>query len=206
MKPLPIMIAALTLAISTGCALTKASIPITYSPMRGVQPLQTARGVTVSVEVTDLRTDKTRVSRKKNGVGMSMAAIVPEEDPAITIKNAIELELRARGLSTAGDGAVLVKANLTKFWSDYKTGFFTADAVAELSMSVSVGNRSNEKVLYTVEVQAEGLEANNVTQGGGNAKLSLERALANAIKNLFEDTKFIDALSTGGSKSAVMDQ
>lgn len=180
--------------VSVGCALTTDRVALEYRPMPGVQSLKEAEGITVLVSVNDLRTDKTKVSSKKNGFGMEMAPIIPEEDPAITIKRALEAEFKARGFNIGSDALVLIHSDVTRFWNDHKTGFFAGDSVADLNMTVLVKNKAGDKILFTKQVSAQGLEPNIQIQGGNNAKLALDKALANGLRQLFEDTMFIDSI------------
>ena len=180
--------------ISVGCALTTDRIALEYRPMPGVQLLKEAEGITVLVSVSDLRSDKTRVSCKKNGFGMEMAPIIAEEDPAITIKRAFETEFMARGFKVGGEALVLISSDVTRFWNDHKTGFFAGDSVADLNMTVVVKNKTGDKILFTKQVSAQGLEANIQLQGGNNAKLALDKALSIGLRQLFEDTAFIDSI------------
>lgn len=162
--------------------------------MAGTRPLQGAAGVMVAVSVKDLRADKSRVSCKKNGFGMEMAPIIAEEDPAVTIKRALETELKARGFQLGSDAIVTINSDITRFWNDHKTGFFAGDSVADLNMTVDVKNKADDKTLFSKQVSAQGIEANIQLQGGNNAKLALDRALANGIRLLFEDAGFTEAL------------
>lgn len=177
-----------------GCALTTDRISLEYQPMSGIQALPSAEGITVLVHVNDLRTDKTRVSCKKNGFGMEMAPIVAEEDPALTIRRALETELKARGFRVGPDALVLIHSDVTRFWNDHKTGFFAGDSVADLNMTVVVKDKSGEKVLFTKQINAQGQESNIQIQGGNNAKLALDKALVAGIRQLFEDPHFLEAI------------
>jgi uncharacterized lipoprotein len=84
-----------------------------------------------------------------------------------------------------------VTADLVRFYNDHKTGFFAADAAAELRMGVSVKKSSSDR---------QGKEENTLLMGGENARLALERALENGMKTLFEDRTFISALLSTAKK------
>src|SRR5689334_19678138 len=136
----------------SGCALTTDRIDIGYDQKQGIVQMPGANKVSVAVQVADLRQDKGKVSSKKNGYGMEMAPIVATEDVAVTIRRAIEQELRARGFQlAAGTALVQIAVDLTRFYNDYKTGFFAGDAVADLNMSVTVKSSKGE-LLYTRQV------------------------------------------------------
>jgi len=161
-----------------------------------------ANKVSVAVQVADLRQDKGKVSSKKNGYGMEMAPIVATEDVAVTIRRAIEQELRARGFQlAAGTALVQIAVDLTRFYNDYKTGFFAGDAVADLNMSVTVKSSKGE-LLYTRQVIVQGVEQNVQLATGDNARLALNRALENGMKTLFEDQAFLAALVPSAASGA----
>jgi uncharacterized lipoprotein len=161
-----------------------------------------ANNVSINVQVTDQRQDKSKVSSKKNGFGMEMAPILASEDVAITVSRAIDQELRARGFQLGSDAALVqIVADLTRFYNDHKTGFFAGDAVADLNMSVTVKSKKGD-LLYTRQVIAQGIEPNTQLMSGENARLALNRVLENSMKSLFEDQAFLSALvALSASKS-----
>ena len=169
-------------------------IQLQYSQQQGVSPIPGANGVSINVQVADQRQDKSKVSSKKNGYGMEMAPILATEDVALTIRRAIEQELRARGFQLASEAALVqITTGLTRFYNDYKMGFFSGDAVADLNMFVTVKSK-NGNLLFAKQVIAQGIEPNTQLTSGGNAKLALDRALENGMKTLFEDQAFLSAL------------
>jgi uncharacterized lipoprotein YajG len=188
-----LLMAAAAAAALSGCALTTDRISLEYTPQAGVAPIAGANNVAVSVQVSDHRPDKTKVSSKKNGFGMEMAPIVASEDVAVTIRRAIDVELRARGFQLADGARVKLAAEVTRFWNDHKIGFFAGDAVADLNMTVSVRSKGGEQV-YARQISAQGIEANTQLATGDNAKLALDRSLASALKTLFDDRAFLAAL------------
>jgi uncharacterized lipoprotein YajG len=187
-----LLMAAAAAAALSGCALTTDRIGLEYTPQAGVAPIAGANKVAVSVQ-SDHRPDKSKVSSKKNGFGMEMAPIVASEDVAVTIRKAIDVELRARGFQLADGARVKLAAEVTRFWNDHKIGFFAGDAVADLNMTVSVRSKGGEQV-YARQIAAQGIEANTQLASGDNAKLALDRSLASALKTLFDDRAFLSAL------------
>lgn len=187
----------------SGCALTTDRIELQYNQQQGVAQIPGANNVSVNVQVADQRQDKSKVSSKKNGFGMEMAPILAIEDVAVTVRRAIEQELRARGFQLGSDAALVqIAADLTRFYNDHKTGFFAGDAVADLNMSVTVKSKKGD-LLYTRQVIAQGIEPNTQLMSGENARLALNRALENGMKSLFEDQAFLAALvASSASKSA----
>jgi uncharacterized lipoprotein len=185
-----------------GCALTTERINIQYKPLPSAMQVPGAGAISVNVQVSDQRQDKSKVSSKKNGFGMEMAPILANEEPAITIRRAIEQELAARGFRLAPESATIVIAcDLTRFYNEHKVGFFAGDAVAELNMFVLVRAKDGRQ-LYSREVIAQGIEPNTQLMNGNNAMLALNQALSNGMKMLFEDQAFVASLSSSGAPLA----
>jgi uncharacterized lipoprotein len=192
-KPFPLAAGALlAVLLMSGCALTKDYIAVSYVPQSNVSRIQGAEMVKVKVQVVDSRTARDRVSVKKNGYGMEMAPILATNDVAGVLKNAIEAELTTRGFSLAGN-SVIVQADLSKFYSDFKVGFWSGSAVAELTMHVQV-KHADGSIAFTRIVTAGGINPSLQIASGSNAKVALEAALKNAVAELFSDRGFIDSL------------
>lgn len=184
----------IALAALSGCALTTDHVQLSYSQQQGIAQIPGANNVTVNVQVNDHRQDKSKVSSKKNGYGMEMAPILASEDVAITVRRAIEQELRSRGFQLSADAALVqIAADLTRFYNDHKIGFFAGDAVADLNMSVIVKSKKGE-LIFSKQIAAQGVEPNTQLASGENARLALNRALENGMKTLFEDQSFLSAL------------
>jgi len=189
----------MALALS-GCALTTEQIELHYNPQQQVAPVTGANNVSVNVQVTDQRPDKSKVSSKKNGYGMETAPITAAEDVTVTIRKAIEQELHTRGFQLAStDALVLITADVIQFYNDHKMGFFSGDSMADLNMSVTVKSRGG-KMLYTKQIVAQGIEKHIQITSGNNARLALDKALENGMKILFEDREFLAALVVSPSR------
>jgi uncharacterized lipoprotein len=118
---------AIVAILANGCALTEDYVDIEYIPEAGVSKVDGADFVEVSVKLTDMRTTKDKVSCKKNGYGMEMAAIISNDDVTTLVANAIEDELRNRGFKIT-EGSVQVDIELNKFYNDFKVGSWTGSA------------------------------------------------------------------------------
>lgn len=186
----------------SGCALTTDRIQIQYNQQQAVSQIPGASNVSVNVQVADQRQDKSKVSSKKNAYGMEMAPIVATEDVVVTVRRAIEQELRARGFQLVSDAALVqIAADITRFYNDYKTGFFAGEAVADLNMSITVKSKKGEQ-LYSRHIVAQGIEPNVQLASGPNAQLALSRALENGLKSLFENQDFVSALMASSSTAS----
>ena len=181
-------------ALLSGCAITTDKIDLSYVPQAGVAAIPGAKDVVVSVNVNDQRQEKSKkVSCKKNGFGMEMAPILANEDVTITLKKAIEKELQSRGFKVGNQAVVSIVADLTRFWNDHKTGFFSGDSIADLNMSISVKNKSGN-IFYSRNIVTQGVEQNIQLMTGENARLALDKALQSGMKLLFKDPAFTTAL------------
>ncbi len=177
----------------SGCALTTAKVDIQYVPQSGVTAIEGAKDVSVNVQVTDSRLEP-KVGSKKNGFGMEMAQIRTNEDANFTFQKAIQHELKARGFALGQQDAVVnIDADLMKYYNDFKIGFLAGDAIAEMNMGVTIKSRKGD-LLYSRQFVTQGIERNIQLASGDNARLALERALAEGMKKLFEDKTFIAAL------------
>jgi uncharacterized lipoprotein len=179
-----------------GCALTKETVSLSYVPQTDVTKLEGADAVTVSVEVKDVRTMKDKVSVKKNGYGMEMAAIIAKEDVAETLRKAVEAELVNRGFVLA-TGGISVISELSKFYNDFKVGFWSGTAVAEVTMNVQI-RKADGTIGFSKLVTGEGTKENLQLASGSNARDALDAALKDAVTDLFNDTMFINALFEAG--------
>lgn len=189
-----LVLAAAIIATLSGCAFTTDRIELNYVKQQEVARIPGADSIAVNVQINDQRQDKSKVSSKKNGFGMETAPILAIEDVTITIKRAMEQELQSRGFKVGPqESMVQLKADLVRFYNDHKTGFFAGDSVAELNLNVNVMTKDG-KSAYSRNIAAQGMEPNIQIMSGDNAKLALDRALANGMKILFEDQDFISAL------------
>jgi uncharacterized lipoprotein len=178
--------------LGTGCAFTVDRVKLEYQPQPNVQKIDGASSITVVVTVDDTRGKKDRVSSKKNGYGMETAAIVAENDVPGLVKSAIEEELKDRGFGIGG-GPVKVNVELEKFYCNFKSGFFSGDAEAEVRLNVQILVPGGT-IAYARGLTGEGREANVQLASGDNAKLALDRALKAAVEKLFKDQAFLLAL------------
>jgi len=188
--------------ILSGCALTTDRIDLSYSPQLGVTSIAGASDVAIDLSLYDDRQGKgDKVSSKKNGFGIEMAPILVNEDPLLTFRRAIETELQARGFKVGKKSDVSVDANLIMFWNDFKLGVFAGDSIAQLNMSIAVKDKGG-KVYYSRIITSQGKEQNIQIMSGDNAKLALDRAFEEGMKQLFTDPVFFEKLIMASKQSA----
>ena len=180
-------------ALVSGCALTKDQVALSYSAQTNVSKVGEAGKIFVTVKVNDERTDKSAVGAKINGLGMEMAPIVASGDVAALVQSAIETELTDRGFELTVTNGVNIVADLSAFRNQFKVGFWSGDALAEVIMDVTVKNQSGQ-IVYAKLVAGQGKNANIQLASGSNAKFALDAALKDAMDKMFGDKAFIDAL------------
>ena len=187
----------LVVMIGSGCALTIDQVDLGYMPQQGVAIVNGADKVAVTVTLMDERSTKDKVSCKKNGYGMEMAAIVSTNDVATLVSDAIIIELRNRGFKI-NEGRVAIKIELTKFYNDFKIGAWSGSAAAEVACSVQV-KKPDGNINYAKAITGMYTEKGIQLCSGKNAKVALEGALKNAIAKLMQDEDFIKAILQAGS-------
>jgi uncharacterized lipoprotein YajG len=187
--------------LCSGCALTTAQIDVPYQPAVGATvSIPKAASVSVAVTTTDGRTTyRDRVSSKKNGYGMEMAAIVASNDLPTSITDAFRQELSARGFKMGPQGAT-VQVELVRFYNDFKNGFFSGDAVANVAFSVKVLSPA-AGIAFTKFYEGNGTEPNIQMAGGDNARAALIKAFAASVNRVVNDPDFISALLQAGGQA-----
>jgi uncharacterized lipoprotein YajG len=191
--------AAMVLIFScSGCALTTAQIDVPYLPPSAVAAsVPGASDVSVAVAATDGRTTyRDRVSTKKNGYGMEMAAIVASNDLPTSVSDAFKRELAARGFRIGPLGAT-VQVELVRFYNDFKMGFFAGDAVANVGFNVKVLT-SGHALAFSKYYEGTGTEPNIQLSGGDNARAALIKAFTASMNSAVNDPDFIRAVMVAG--------
>jgi uncharacterized lipoprotein len=180
-------------SVFTGCALTEDRIDIPYQGRANITVVQGADKVNVEVKNEDKRTVfKDRVGAKKNGYGMEMAKIVPNNDVAKTFSDAVMFELENLGFKN-GTGGKTVKVELVRFYNDFKMGFFAGDAVADGLINIVVTNSKNE-VLFTRSYEGGGVYPNIQLALGENAREALIKAMTDIVGKVAQDKELHTAL------------
>jgi uncharacterized lipoprotein YajG len=186
----------------SACALTKDYIDVPYQAGANLSVVEGAASAKVAVTGVDGRTVyRDRVSVKKNGYGMEMAEIIAKNDVPDTVGRAIEQELASLGFAI-GPGGSDVNVEVTRFYNDFKTGFFSGDAVAEVNVNVKVTG-PDKVILFSKHYEGGGIEKNIMMMGGDNARAALIMALRNAVALVINDTELQNALLSSARKSPV---
>jgi uncharacterized lipoprotein YajG len=177
----------------SGCALTVDEIDVPYMGRPNITAVEGASKVTVSVVEEDRRTVyKDRVSSKKNGYGMEMAAIVPKNNIAKTFSDAVKFELENLGFKV-GDGGKRVGVELVRFYNDFKMGFFAGDAVADGLINIKVTDEAGQ-VQFAKSYEGGAIEPNIQLALGENARAALVKAMSDIVAKIAQDKDLHSAL------------
>lgn len=188
--------------VLSGCALVEDKTIVNYVPAgQSTGEIPGAENVRLMFTASDRRTQyRDRVSTKKNGYGMEMARIVSTNDVVELTQTALQQEFKALGF-IIGAGGLAVGVELQQFYANFKSGFFTGTAVAEVGFALRVKDASGAS-LYTQFYSAVGTIDNVMLASGENAKAALEKALGNAVREAVNDKALIQALLSTTPKSA----
>jgi uncharacterized lipoprotein YajG len=189
----------LTMAfVGTGCGLINYSVVLSYDPQTNVEQLKRAGVAKVRVEIYDARPVRDQVGYITGNWGMKIAPIIPQNDVADLLKRAIETELKDRGFELA-NGPVQVLAELSKYYSDFKfdLGSTETTGVAEVVMNIQV--KKADQTIYSKLIAGKYKTTYVRLPGGKDAQIALDKALKNAMSDIFADPAFIDSLFKASS-------
>lgn len=197
-----VVCAILVMAFLSGCAFIEDQISVDYHPPANLEVTQGANNVTVAITAEDSRgINRDRVGSKKNGYGADMAKITATNDVVELVRGAVEHELESLGFKV-GPSALTVKVEVESFYNDFKTGFFSGDAVAEVSFNLTVTDPDG-KFIYFRTYKGVGKNPNIQMASGDNAKPALEAALTNAMAQFVQDEQMQKALVAAGQTVAI---
>lgn len=187
------LLALLAVFMLAGCALTVEKVDVPYQGKANLTVVEGADSIFLNVLNEDKRSVfKDRVSVKKNGYGMEMAAIVATNDIPRTFADAISSELNSVGFKLGPNGKT-IKVELIRFYNDFKIGFFAGDAVADGLINVQVLNQKGD-VIYTRSYEGGAIEHNIMLASGENAKAALVKAMADIVAKVVQDKDLHAAL------------
>lgn len=175
------------------CALSEDKVPVDYVPAESTEAIGGASAVTLEISASDQRAQyRDRIGTKKNGYGMEMARIVATNDVVDLVRSGVEQGLKAQGF-TIGARGLAVSIELQNFYNNFKVGFASGTAVAEVAFALKVRNASGTLV-YSQLYDATNSDGDIFLASGKNAKASLEKALTKAITSMLEDKALQRAL------------
>lgn len=195
------LVCAAALALG-GCAITEDAIAVKYDAPANISVVPGAKDVKVSVTTSDGRVaNRDRVSSKKNGYGMEMARITASNDVVAEVGRAVQAELASLGFQVAPGGIEVAIETIT-FYNDFKTGFFSGDAVAEVAFNLTAKEPSGALV-YSRGYRAVGMNKNIMLAVGSTAEVALREALRNAVQQMVADSNLHQAIVKAGTKPKI---
>lgn len=198
MNNLLVVIFAIFIALHiSGCAITSGNVYLNYVPEQNVSAIKGSETSVVRIKLTDkrvIRNSSNVISIKKNGYGMDCDPITADNDIPKLVSDAVQAELVNRGFKI-GNGETLIDIRLDQFFSECAMGFWCAYANANVGFIVYVKRRMNDedRILYSQRISGSNEESIFFRPSKATG-ISLEIALKNAVANLMNDKKFIDAL------------
>jgi uncharacterized lipoprotein YajG len=176
----------------SACAITEDKVPVDYVANTGVTSVVGAEAISLTVTGTDRRAQYVdRISTKKNGYGMEMARIVATNDVVEVVRGGVERELKAQGFAM-GPGSVSITVELQNFYNNFRVGFASGSAVADVALTVKVRNAGGTLV-YSQTYDAS-ISNDIFLASGENAKAALEKALTTATRKIVDDRALQEAL------------
>jgi uncharacterized lipoprotein YajG len=182
-------LAAAMLLLTAGCAWTPDTVPVQRQSVP-VAAVPGAAGISVSVTSADARQER-EISHKKNGYGMRGADILPANDVVAEVRNGVQEILNGKGFAEGRDATVRVE--VSRFYSMFDMGFFSATANAQIIANLQVvaaDGRSLYARVYTSNYQLEGVQV----MTGENAASGLRTALAGLLRQIADDAQLNQAL------------
>jgi uncharacterized lipoprotein len=175
------------------CALERDFVEVRHPPVASVSPVAGAAQVGVRLVATDAReTNRDRISVKKNGYGMEMALIVATNDVVAEVGAAVSSVLAAQGFNMTG-GAGEVRVEVLRFYNDFKLGFWSGSAEADVSVHLRVFDAAGAQT-YSRVISVRGLNPTIMIMNGSNARDALQDGMARLMAAVAADEEFRRAL------------
>lgn len=186
---LVIMIAALTLL---GCVTPQDRIDISYAPRPNIPMIPGANRINVSVEITDSRLQKFRLTSKRYSI-VDTSHVFARNDVVSALRWGIESELKNLGFSVDGRPAVYIIADLVRFDSEYQYGTVNGQAIADMHFHVKVLDQYKRHV-YATTISTQSVGDELILSGQKMTRLALNQSLETAMDKLFMNKRFVEAM------------
>ena len=189
MKYLAIVLCA-SLLVFSACA-PPLNVHVSYISKNDSQQVANADKVTIDLTVQDLRANKSTIGTVFGSFNQRHSIVSSDNVPDV-IQGAFDIELEARGFNL-GSGPAVVIVDLNYLETEREVESWSAGRGQSLVvLNIKVKTPAGP-ALYSHEFYGRYAQ-NNFTHDG--AQLVTQRALSDAVWQVFEDPKFIDALLT----------
>lgn len=180
----------LMLSTLAACAWSGESVPVAR-PSTPVSTVPGAERVLVTVTSADARQEQ-EISHKKNGYGMRGADIRATNDVVAEVREGVQEILRGQGFRDGAGGATM-RVEVTRFYSTFDMGFWSASANAQVTASVTV-TAADGRSLYAGVFSGTHRETGIQIMTGDNAAKALRPALGNLLRQIADDPQLMRAL------------
>lgn len=181
---------------SSSLAACQAEVTLAYTPSANPPVVAGAAGVVLAVTAIDKRAQfRDRVSTKN---GLAASPVVPTNDVVDLVRSAVEAELKAEGFRIGiGGGKVVI--DVQNFYNDFVLGS-SHFAKASVTFTLRVKD-ANDATRYTQIYDGSADERYTFSETANTAKLSLDRALADAVRQVTDDKALQGALLSLAAES-----
>jgi uncharacterized lipoprotein YajG len=181
----------LAVTVLSGCS---TYVPLVYKPQIDVMPVTGADAVSVRVEVADQRSGPAaEIGAVYVQWGIKTDIVLTTNNVAEFLKSVIEVELAQRGFKL-GESNVVVTAEL----SDFSTWFtmesaWDGTASGHVSLDIHV-KRADTSQVYEKQVSGTFSAGDISAIGKYQERYGVDKALQDAMTQLFDDPAFIDSI------------
>jgi uncharacterized lipoprotein YajG len=155
-----------------------------------VAAVPTAPSVAVTVSAADVRQER-EISHKKNGYGMRAADITAANDVVAEVRAGVADILAAQGFQNGTDATVRIE--LSRFYSTFDIGFWSATANAQATASLQV-SAADDRGLYARVYNANHQLPDVQIMTADNAGTALRAALHALLRQIADDPQLSAAL------------
>lgn len=181
------------LFLLNACALSEDIVDLNYTSTTTPESLG-IDGKPFSLIVDDVRVEYAgTIGAKINGYGAEMAAIIPTVPVRDVVFQAIEEELAERNIPVSLEAGSKIVIEITALHNNFQFGLWSGTARGITAFTTQVRN-TNGEVLYNNTVSEVHVVEEVMVASGSNAARAVQGAMAKAIKALFDDPDFIEAL------------
>lgn len=167
------------------------TIGLSYNLQANISKIPEVHNLKVSVQVINSSGLK---GKNRNTIGFKgNGSEIYANDVEEVLRQALVMELEARGIKTNNDATAIISAEVISLWNNFIPGWFSGKSVAVLKMNISIKN-INEAPVYSRLLIGEGVLEDIHITSGDNARIALNMAIENGMKLLFNEQPFISAI------------
>ena len=192
------MVAAAVMASLAACkTFDDEAVPITYTPSAGPTAVPGAEKVILSVSAEDRRAQKDRIGIKSS---INQPRVLADNDIAEVVRGAVESELKGEGF-VIGSGGLAITIDLQDFYYDARRENLYGSGFSSVAFTLRVRDRTGA-TLYSRPYEAKARLDFNFDKSAEKARVGLQRALADAVRQIGDDKALQAALLSQAAKAA----